>query len=264
MRISVAVLCGVLLAMLSACTTVTEVNGRPVTGGDAQPKEVSDERRLGLRLQLASRYYEQGNFTIALEEVNQALAIEPNSAAALGLRALVNMELGDTQKARSDFLHALKQEPDNPELNNNYGWFLCRAGQQRASIDYFHKAASARMYLTPALPHRNAGMCLMQIKAYDAAEVELKKSIERDASDPITKLQLARLYIALGKPDLAQFYNELLEKSVGESATTIWIRLKIARARGDTQAQGDYAKELRHRFPQSAEAAALKRGAFDE
>ncbi|HRK57563.1 MAG TPA: tetratricopeptide repeat protein, partial [Burkholderiaceae bacterium] len=137
MRISVAVLCGVLLAMLSACTAVTEVNGRPVTGGDAQPKEVSDERRLGLRLQLASRYYEQGNFTIALEEVNQALAIEPNSAAALGLRALVNMELGDTQKARSDFLHALKQEPDNPELNNNYGWFLCRAGQQRASIDYF-------------------------------------------------------------------------------------------------------------------------------
>lgn len=252
------------VAVLSACTTTTEVNGQQVPNANSPAQEGDAKRRVALRLQLASRYYEQGNYNVALEEIKRTLQIEPDNAAAYGLRALIQLELGDKAQADADFNRALKLEPTNPELNNNYGWFLCRNQRERDSIAYFEKAGGTRMYQTPALAYRNAGTCLMQIRDYAAAEPQLKKAFELDASDEITKQQLVRLYIALRKTDRARFYHGLLEKSLGESSQTIWLSLRIARAEGDSRAERQFAEELRRRYPNSAETAALKRGAFDE
>ena len=263
MRVFLAVLTLVVMN-LSACTTTTEVNGKVVPNADTSVSEGDAKRRVALRLQLASRYYEQGNYNVALEELSRTLQIDPDNAAAYGLRALVQMELGDKTQAEADFGRALKLDAANPDLNNNYGWYLCRNGRERDAIAYFHKAANVRLYQTPGLAYRNAGTCLMQIRDFAGAEPELKRAFELDAADPLTKLQLTRLYIALRRTDRARFYLGLLEKSLGESSQTIWLSLRIARADGDARAQRQFAEELSRRFPDSAEAAALKRGAFDE
>ncbi len=263
MRIFVLALVAAVVS-LAACTTTTEVNGKQVPNADTSVSEGDAKRRVALRLQLASRYYEQGNYNVALEELVRTLQIEPDNASAYGLRALVHMELGDKVQAEADFSRSLKLDPANPELNNNYGWYLCRNGRERDSIAYFHKAGTARQYQTPGLAYRNAGACLLQIRDYAAAEPELKRAFELDASDPITKLHLVRLYIVLRKTDRARFYHGLLEKSLGESSQTIWLSLRIARAEGDSRAERQFADELRRRYPASPETAALKRGAFDE
>ncbi len=249
---------------LVACTTTTEVNGKSVPNSDIAASEGDAKRRVALRLQLASRYYEQGNYNVALEELARTLQIDPDNASAYGLRALVNMELGDRLAAEADFARALKLDPSSPDLNNNYGWFLCRNGRERDSIAYFHRAGTTRQYQTPGLAYRNAGACFLQIRDYAAAEPELKRAFELDASDPITKLHLVRLYIVLRKTDRARFYHGLLEKSLGESSQTLWLSLRIARAEGDARTERQFADELRRRYPDSPEAAALKRGAFDE
>ena len=45
--------------------------------------------RAALRLQLASAYYEQGQFGVALDEAEQALTLAPGDAQAYGMRALI-------------------------------------------------------------------------------------------------------------------------------------------------------------------------------
>lgn len=261
MRIAMACAAAALTLALTACTTTTEVNGQPVATPSADPDL---KRRVNIRLQLASNYYAQRNYKVALEEIDRALQIDADNAAAFGLRGLIYLDLNDAAQAEANLSRGLRLEPENPNLNNNYGWLLCRTKRERESVAYFEKAAATKLYQTPGLARRNAGACLMQVRDFAAAEPHLKRAFEYDASDPVTKYHLTRLYIALRQVERARFYHGLLEKAVGESAETIWLSLKIARADGDVRSERQYAEELRRRFPGSPETAALQRGAFDE
>jgi type IV pilus assembly protein PilF len=250
-----------------ACTTTTEVTsqtGATTSGAATTQNEGDPKRRAAVRLQLASTYYEQRQYQIALDEIQRVLQVDPENAAALGLRGLVYFELKDNAQAEANFGRALRAEPDNPELNNNYGWFLCRTGRERESVAHFQRAAADKLYRTPALAMRNAGQCQMNVRDYPGAELSLKRAFEMDAADPLTKFHLTRLYIALRHVERARFYHGLLEKAIGESAETTWLALRIARIDGDVRSERQFSEDLRRRYPQSSEAAALRRGAFDE
>ena len=53
---------------------------------------------------------------------------------------------------------------NNPDLNNNYGWFLCQTGREREAVGYFQRALRDPLYATPARASLSAGVCLMRIK----------------------------------------------------------------------------------------------------
>jgi type IV pilus assembly protein PilF len=258
-----------LVTVVAACTTTTvttsggevisKTNERGSTRGEADAKT-----RARARLDLAAGYYRNGQLAIALEEARRATAIDPTFAAAYGLLGLIYMDMGERREADENFQRALRLDPANSELSNNYGWFLCQTGRERESIEYFGRAIRDPLYPTPAKANQNAGSCLMQIKDFAAAEPYLRRAFELDAANPTTKYQLSRLYLATGRIERASFYYSVLAKSVESSAETIWLGLRIARANGDVRRETQLANELRERFPRSAEAAALARGAFDE
>jgi len=252
--------------LLAACETTTTVNGQPVANPSAptQPSDGEARKRADIRLQLAANYFQQRQYAVAIDETKQALALDPNSAAAYGMLGLIYMSLDDRAQAESNFSRALRMDPESAEINNNYGWFLCRTGRERESLDYFQRAAGNRLYVTPALPLQNAGVCLLQIKDYKGAETFLRRSFETDASSPVVKFQLARLYLATRQLERANFYFSLLERDVEPTAESLWLGLRIARAQGDPRAERQYADQMRRRFPNSNEASLLRRGAFDD
>lgn len=260
------VLMAALALSLSGCQTTTTVNGKPVATTEPTPRPTESEtrRRADIRLQLAASYYQQRQYAVAVDEVRQALSLNPNLTGAYGLLGLIYMELDDRVQAEANFQRALRMEPDNPELNNNYGWYLCRTGREKAAMEYFQRAADNKLYATPALPLQNAGVCMMQVRDYKSAEVYLRQSFERDATSAVVKFQLARLYLATRQLDRANFYFSLIERDIEPTAETLWLGLRIARAQGDVQAERAYAEQLRRRFPNSNEASLLRRGVFDE
>jgi len=257
-------LAAIVFGNLVACTTVTEVNGKRVDNAQNIQRAANSERRAEIRLKLASTYYEQNSYNIALEELAHVLQADPDNAHAHGLRGLIFLDLGDRAQAEASFNRAMQLAPNDPELNNNYGWFLCRTNRQRESIQYFEKAAGTSLYLTPSLAHRNAGVCLTQLGEYGEAEKKLKRAFELDATDTLVRYYLTRLYIAMQQVEKARFYHDLLQKSAGESAETIWLNLRIARIANDARSERAYAQELRRRFPNSPQTKALDRGAYDE
>jgi type IV pilus assembly protein PilF len=259
-----------LVTAVAACTTTTvttsggEVISKTSDRGNTRGGEADAKTRARARLDLAAGYYRNGQLAIALEEGRRATAIDPAFASAYGLLGLIYMDMGDRREADENFQRALRLDAANSELNNNYGWFLCQTGRERESIEYFARAIRDPLYPTPAKANQNAGSCLMQVKEYAAAEPYLRRSFELDAASPTTKYQLSRVYLATGQIERATFYYSVLAKSVESSAETIWLGLRIARANGDVRRETQLANELRERFPRSAEAAALARGAFDE
>ena len=96
---------------------------------------VGDARnRAKIHTELASLYFENANMAVALEEVRIALAADAGYAPAYNVRGLVHMYLRENGAADESFRRAVALAPGDPEVNNNYGWFLCQTGREREAL----------------------------------------------------------------------------------------------------------------------------------
>jgi type IV pilus assembly protein PilF len=227
-------------------------------------QESETRRRARLRVELASGYYQQRNLPVAIDEARQAIAIDGTYVPAFALLGLIYVDLGDPQRAEETFQRGLRQAPGDPELNNNYGWFLCQSERVRAAIAYFERASRNRLYATPAKPLHNAGVCLLRVGDIAAAESWLLKAFQADPNDVVAMYNLAEIY--LKRPDFARarFYVRRLTNTMEPTAEVLWLGVRVERAAGDFDAQASFATQLRRRFPQSREASLLESGLYEQ
>lgn len=252
-----------LAALVVGCKTTTTVGGVEVPASSVK-SEADPRKRAEVRTELAASYYRDGRLAVAREEALRAVQADPKYAPGHGLLALIYMDIGDQAEAEASFSRALRLDPDSSDILNNYGWFLCQTARERESVPYFERAAGNRLYTTPGLAMRNAGVCLLKVNDLDGAEKALRRAMEFDAADSITKYELARLYLRRNQPGRAEFYYGLLDPGSRASAPGVWLGLRIARANGDLRRERDLASQLRERYPESPQTSALRRGAFDE
>jgi type IV pilus assembly protein PilF len=256
-----AALC-VSAALLVGCASNPGAGQSRETPSSADQTE--GQRRARIRLQLAVGYYEQRQSAVALDEIKQAIAADPNFAEAYSMRALIYMDMGENQLAEENFLQAIKLAPNTPDFSNNYGWFLCQTGREKQSIDYFETALKNRAYQSPAKALNNAGTCSLKIKDKGAAERYLSQAFQYDPGNSSTNMNLARIYFDRRDYDRARFFIGRVMKADVMTADVLWLAIKIERMLGDRAAETSLATQLRRRHGGSAEFAAYQRGAFDE
>jgi len=249
-------------ALLAGCASSPSdsAHGELLTNSD----QTDTQKRAQIRLQLAVGYYQQGQFTTALDELKQALQIDPANSDAYGMRALVYMGMGENALAEENFQRALRLSPNNPDLANNYGWFLCQSGRESQSIAYFDTALKNRAYQSPSKALNNAGVCSLKMKNADAAEKYLIRAFQHDPSNLDTNANLAKLYYSRGDYKRAQFYVGRATKVEMISADALWTAVKVERKLGNRTAETAYISQLKKQYPNSREYAAFLRGAFDE
>jgi type IV pilus assembly protein PilF len=227
-------------------------------------EESETRRRARIRVELAASYYQQRNLSVALDEARQALVIESGYGPALGLLGLIYMDLGDRPRAEDSFRRALHATPNDSDLNNNYGWFLCQTGRERASLDHFNRAVRNPLYATPAKPLHNAGICLRRAGDDTAAEGYLQRAFQLDPRDPVAMYQLGDLYLKRRELERARFYVQRLVSAFEPSAEVLWLALRVERASGNRDGEASYGAQLRRRFPQSPEAISLTSGQYEQ
>ncbi|MDO8301287.1 type IV pilus biogenesis/stability protein PilW [Lacisediminimonas sp.] len=260
-RILRAALLLALLSLLGACASTSSA---PKDDLPTSSDQTEIQRRAQIRLQLAVGYFEQGQMTTALDEVKQALQIDPTLSDAYSVRALIYMEMMENRLAEENFVQAMKLTPDNPDLANNFGWFLCQTGRADKSIAYFEKALANRQYASPSKALNNAGMCSLRMKNMAQAEKYLARAFQAEPGNPDVNLNLAKFYLASGDPQRGQFYSRRVISAAYLTADSLWTAIRIERRSGDKMAEAGLANQLRRRFPNSPEYAAYLRGAFDE
>ena len=256
------------LLLLSACAGT----GGNLGGDTRELKTLSDqtaaEKRAQIRLQLAVGYYQERKYDIALDEVKQAIAANPDYADAYGVRALIYTAMGENALADENYRHALRLAPRNPDLSNNYGLFLCDAGGKPGeAMTYFESALKNPNYASPVKAMVNAGNCSLKMKNVDAAERYLLDALRYDPDLPATSAGLARVYFERRDYTRAGFFvNRLTETAKLDtlSADVLWLAIRVKHMLGDRTTEASLAAQLRRRFPGSAEYAAFERGAFSE
>lgn len=237
-------------------------------GNKADIVTESDEpevrRRARLRLELASGYFEQGQVNVALDELKQALTVDPNYVDAYNLRGLVYMRLNDAALAEDSFKRALVLNPRDASVAHNFGWFLCQQARYPESFRMFEQAISNPTYLSQAKSLMTQGLCQVRAGQRPQAEQSLTKSYELDAGNPVTGYNLSGLLFERGELTRSQFYIRRLNNSDLANAETLWLGIKIEQRLNNPEAVQQLGGQLLRRYAQSKEAAFYEKRAFNE
>lgn len=231
-----------------------------------QPSSSTDSRtRAKIHTELGAMYFQEGNMAVALDELKTALSSESGYAPAYNVRGLVHAYLRETREAEDDFRRALDLAPNDPEINNNYGWFLCQSGKEKQSIAYFLTALKDPLYSTPDRAYTNAGACALKAGDVDRAETYLQQALRlsRDGGEP-ARVQLAALNYRRGTLEEARRQiNGVLKTMDPPSSEALWLALRIERKLGNRQAESGFAAQLRSRYPASREYQEFLKGNFE-
>src|SRR5260221_8564631 len=88
------------------------------------------------------------------------------------------MELREDTLAREAFNLALKLKPNDPEVLNNYGWFLCLRNDSARGLELMEKATHDTLYPTPEKAYLSAGLCLRRLGRNQEAENYLRRAVQ--------------------------------------------------------------------------------------
>ena len=271
-----------LLAGLQACTTTTTTTSTPNSSTVSTPTpraapaplaqgelltdsdEPEARKRARIRMQLAVAYFEHGQTTVALDELKQALAIDPSFSDAYNLRGLIYMRLNDLRLAEDSFRRALAANAREPNTLHNYGWLMCQQGRYPESIQMFDQALANPTYGARSKTWMAQGLCQQRAGLLPEAERNLARAYELDAGNPIIAYNLSNLLYQRGEWLRAQFYIRRLNNSELANAESLWLGIKVERRMENREAMLQLVDQLRKRFGQSRELAAYDRGAFDE
>jgi type IV pilus assembly protein PilF len=239
-----------------------------LSNGSRDIMTASDEpearKRARIRLELALGYFEQGQTTVALDELKQSLVADPAYAPAHNLRGLIYMRLNDFRIANDSFSRALALNPGDANVLHNLAWLQCQQRRWSESFRNFDQALADPQYGERAKTYRALGLCQARAGLAADAERSLLKSYEYEAGNPVTTFNLAVLLRARGDLVSAQFHLRRLNNSDLANAESLWLGIKVERELDNKDATQQLADQLLKRFPLSSESGAFQRRAFDE
>ncbi|MDH5479572.1 MAG: type IV pilus biogenesis/stability protein PilW [Nitrosomonas sp.] len=236
---------------------------QPIEGNLTKEQQANrNQESARIHTELAAEYYYRGQMRVAIEEVDKALKAIPNYAPAYNVLGLVNMSLNENQQARNNFKKALRYTPTDPEINNNYGWFLCERfpDQMDDAIDHFMTALKDPLYDTPERSYANAGICELRRDNRTEALAFFRHALSIKSNFPTAVYGLIEVDFKNGDLTSAKSKLTTFMQHSRPTPESLWLAVQIEGALGDHLAEESYRFQLLKHFPDSKEAIALRKG----
>jgi type IV pilus assembly protein PilF len=250
---------------LSAC------GGMPASVEDDGHTPISQQTATGnarmaakAHTDLGMAYLSEGRPDVALDEAHKAIESDSSYPLGYNLLGVVQMQLENSRAAEENLRRALSLAPNDPEINNNYGWFLCQNDRQKESIPYFVTASKNTLYAYPTKPLTNAALCSMVINDDKSAEDFLLQALRADPRNGNAYFLLAEINFRTDRLTDARTRLSEAHRLNLPTAQSVWLGVRIERRLGDKEAEADLARQLRREFPDSREFQLLKQGRYSE
>jgi len=258
-------LAALLLTLLAGCATKPESNTPPPQ--PQQPpirqQEATPQYRAQLHTELGAGYFERGQMDVALEELDKAVQLDPNNARTYNIYGLVYGMLGENPKAEQSFQRALQLAPQDSEIRQNWGWYLCMHGRARESIPEFEAAVRNPLYRNPEVALINAGRCSASFGDVRAAEAYYRRAIQASPNNPTATYGLALLAYKEARLADARGWMKPVMLQTNPPPEALFLGMCIERKLNDRTAELSYASQLRNRYPNSAETKAIDTGSCE-
>jgi type IV pilus assembly protein PilF len=237
-----------LCLLLLACASSGEQKGEKSEGRRAAETNTA----------LGRQYLDRGQYEVSLEKLKRAVAFDHTYAPAHTLLGVLYETLGQKDKAGEEYKLAVRYDPEDGDVNNNYAVYLCSENKYSEAQKHFETALADPFYTTKWVASGNAGLCALGNDDLDKAELYLRQSLEYDDNYATALLPMAQL--SYRKQDFlrARAFLQRYE-SVGEiNSESLYFGYLIEVQLGDEKAASQYRNNLMDQFPGSAEAAQLR------
>ena len=237
--------------LLAGCALPTL---RPQQDFPQQPgQETPATTRARIHTELGAGYYARGQFDVALEELNGALKEDSGYAPAFGMLGLVYASLREDAKAEANFQRSIQINGQDPDVRNNFGWFLCERGREPQALGQFDLAIQNPFYRTPEVALVNAGRCAGKLGDRKRAEAYYDKAVNTAPTNATAHLALVELAYRAGDYAQARTRMRSLANFTAPTADVLLLGACIERKLDDKAGLESYLAQLSQRFPSSRE-----------
>ncbi len=245
---------------LVACASTGEspVKSKKITS-QANLKDASE-----LNTQLAVGYIQRKQYKTARDKLEKAIKQNPNNLIAYKTLAYLYALLGLTEEAEIKYNDALDLKPDDPDLSNSYGAFLCTIGKYDEAQQYLKVAYSNPFYEARYLAQSNAGSCYIRQDEYEKAEALLRQSLRVNSALPGSLISMADIGVKTERYMMARAYIQRYHDVKAASAESLWIQIQAEKSLGAEKHYMKYARQLINDFPDSDEAGWVEAQARNE
>ncbi len=241
------------LAMfLSACTTstnITENSTKTITTSRANLHEASN-----LNTELAIGYIQRKQYIAAKDKLEKAIEQNSENYNAYKTFAYLYSVLGLNEEAEVQYKEALELVPEDPDLLNSYGAFLCKTNKLKEAQENFAIAYNNPFYEHRYLAQSNAGSCYVQQGEYKKAEPLLRQSLRIQQKLPGSLISMAEVGVETERYLMARAYIQRYHQIKPASAQSLWIETRAEKALGSKEHYLKSARQLIKDFPDSDQA----------
>jgi len=244
-------------AFLSSCATT---NG----GQSTKQRKPNFKNAAELNVQLAVGYIQRKEYKAAKDKLLKA--IEQNSDYMPGYKTLAYLYafLGLTKEASDTYDEAFDIAPDDSDLLNSHGAFLCSINKLDEAQKKLSAAYNDPFYESAYLAESNAGSCYIKSGDYVKAERLLRKSLRVKSNLPGSLISMAEVGAKTERYLMARAYIQRYHGVQPASAESLWIQAQAERALGADEHYMKIARRLIKNFPDSDESGWVEAQARNE
>ena len=235
----------VLVLLITACAT---------TPGP-EDDESKNRKAAETNTALGQGYMQRGQYEIALEKLKRAVAFDHSYAPAHTVLAILYETIGELDLAEKEYAEAVKIDPGDGDINNNYGAFLCSIGKGKEAYKYFQKAVKDPFYKTPEVAYANAGKCALAQRDLDKADVFLRQSLKYNDKLPSALIAMAEVSYQKGNYLPARAFLQRFGSVGAWDEDSLLLGYRIESKLGDAESANRYRSELLSLFPDSRQAS---------
>lgn len=228
-----------LLLLLSACSSQIDPSGQ----------DFDKDKAAKTRLSLGLTYLENGNFSQAKFNLDKALTFAPQSAQAHYGMAYYYQTVEEYKAAEQSYQQAMDFAPQDADIANSYGAFLCTRGNYDKAKVYFLKAVNIDSYISSAQTYENLALCSQSHGQLQDAIEYLGTALNHQPGRAKSLFLLADMLLANQQLDAARDTLRRYETVSQVSADSLWLACRIEQAGGNEQAANDYANMIVSLYP---------------
>lgn len=240
-----------LFLFLSACS-VQEFPNDPKIDVKAGAKD---------RVAIAAEYLQKGENERAQIHLKKALELDPKSAEAHNLMAILLDRESDLKGADKHYRKAISLQENFSKAHNNYGIFLFRQERYKDAAENFEKAAGDIGYPLRAQSFEGLGRTALKQGDTERAERAFQRALRIDSNIAGANLEMADINFQRQNMPAAQaYYKRYLKLTPDQSQTarSLWLGIRIERQLGDHNALASYELALQRLYPGSPEHKAYQ------
>ena len=245
-----------LVALIAACGR----GNLKITGAESvapdysikQDKGANKRMRYQEFLRLSGDRFGRGQLEEALQFARSAQKLEPGLPDAYTMQAVVEGQKGNAEAAGALYRKAAELAPQQGDVLNNYGAWLCGSGHPAEALVWFDRALADPNYGGRADALANAGGCALDAGQRERAEDNLRQALALAPDNAYALEAMTRNEVLHGRYFEARAFYQRRLAAAPATVSVLQLAIQIEERLGDRTAAGRFQQRLREEFPSPA------------